>query len=110
MRQYRPGDRITIEVSLEDESGIETVQMVFRKDMNTVIDISYLGPVTFEPVTLTYKVTEETPPGVYQLSAFIATDSRKNRSDFTLKSDWDFEIVNQPVDTEGPKLNSVTVK
>ena len=110
MRQYRPGDTITIEVNLGDESGIETVQMTFRKDNNTVIDFSYLGPVTFEPITLTHKVTDQSAPGVYKLSAFLATDSRKNRSDFPLKSDWDFEIVNRPIDTEGPELNSVNVR
>lgn len=110
MKQYRPGDTITIEVNLEDESGIETVAMVFRMDNNIYIELRYPGPVTFEPVSLTHKVTEESAPGVYRLSAFVATDSRQNRSDFTPNPDWDFEILNHPVDTQGPKLNSVTFK
>ena len=110
MRQYRPGDKITIDIQLEDESGIETVQMTFREDENALIEMAYRGPVTYEPVTLEYEVTEQTPPGLYKLSAFVATDSLKNRADYELKSNWDFEIVNHPVDTTGPTLISVNVR
>jgi|GEM_PF-3089343 hypothetical protein len=84
--------------------------MVFMKDENARIEMRYSGPVTFEPVTLEYPVTDQTPPGIYKLSAFLATDSRKNRAEFELKSDWDFEIINQPIDTAGPKLISVNVR
>lgn len=110
MRQYKPGDKITIDVKLEDESGVETVQMTFRKDENALIEMSYRGPVTYELITLEHDVTDQTAPGVYTLSAFVATDGRRNRADFELTTDWDFEIVNHPIDTAGPNLISVNVR
>jgi hypothetical protein len=112
VRQYEPGDTIEINVELEDPSGIRTVEMMFRKDSNSVIHLSYSGPdVPSGVINLLYDVTDETPSGIYQLSAFLATDGSDNRSDFDPKPDWDFEIVNDnPLDTTGPDLIDVVVQ
>jgi hypothetical protein len=110
MKTYNVGDTITIDVELRDESGIQTVEMIFRQDQNTLIRMPFLGPSESSTVRLTFDVTDQTPPGVYTLSAFYATDGRGNRSDFQLKPDWDFEVINKPVDTADPELVSVNVQ
>ena len=110
MPTYSPGDRIIIEVDLEDdESEIAAVKVVFCLETNQTKEIvfAYEGnPFPSGQITLGYDVYGKEPPGLYRLKEFYAVDTKDNRSDFS-PSGLEFEIKNRKVDIDGPKLIKV---
>ena len=110
MSTYSPGDRIFIEVELQDdESEIATVKIVFCLETNQTkeIEFAYEGnPFPSGQITLGYDVYGKEPPGRYRVKEFYAVDTKNNRSDFS-PSDLEFEIKNHKVDIDGPTLVSV---
>lgn len=110
MPKYSPGDRILIEVDLEDnESEIAKVEMVFclQTNKSKEIEFTYGGdPFPSGRITLGVDLYGKEAPGVYVLKEFYAVDTKDNRSDFA-PSGLEFEIENRSVDIEGPRLINV---
>jgi len=110
MPTYAPGDRILVDVDLEDdESEIAKVKIVFclQSSKSKEIEFVYGGdPFQSGQITLGYDVYPNVAPGLYVLKEFYAVDTKDNRSDFS-PSGLEFEIENKSVDIEGPRLVNV---
>ena len=112
MPTYAPGDTIHIDVELEDdENEIAQVKIVFhlKTNHNKTIELTYTGdPFPSGEITLDYEVYSDTAPGLYLLKEFYAVDTQNNRSFFS-PSGLEFEIENDSVDVEGPRLIGVDI-
>jgi hypothetical protein len=110
MPKYLPGDRILIDIDLEDdESQIAQVKIVFclQRNKSKEIEFVYGGdPFPSGQITLGYDVYGSEAPGKYELREFYAIDTKNNRSDFS-PAGLEFEIENHTVDIEGPRLINV---
>jgi hypothetical protein len=110
MPKYSPGDRILFDVELEDdESEIAQVKIVFCLQSNKSKEIEFVyggDPFPSGHITLGYDVYGKVVPGLYELKEFYAVDTKDNRNDFS-PSGLEFQIENESVDTEGPRLINV---
>ena len=110
MTTYAVGDRILLDVDLEDvESEIAEVKIVFCLQSNESKQIEFVygdDPFPSGRITLGYDVYGNVAPGLYELKEFYAVDTKNNRSDFS-PTGLEFEIKNRSVDTEGPRLINV---
>jgi hypothetical protein len=105
--RYSAGERISVGVELQDDSGIYDVkaQFVNPDDPNAVITLSgYGGGAQLATVYVQNFVTTNTLPGQYVCKYIQAQDGRGNYSD--LHPDIRFYIDQQTasVDDEGPEL------
>lgn len=107
MLKYTPGDTIQVDIELEDENEIAQVKLVFSLDSNPgkKIEIAYTGEPFSGETTFYYEVFSDAAPGTYSLKEFYAVDTKNNRS--FLDASLEFEIENDSVDVEGPKLIDV---
>lgn len=103
---YRPGDTITLELGLRDESGVGSVEVSFENERSTRTTIDFEGngngreQVT---VALTYVVPERIESGEYK-PYFIETEDGLGNSRTHELPDLIFRIEAPSGDFEGPEI------
>ena len=106
-KTYRLGDTVTVELDLEDESGVAEVVALFRNKENEHADITFRGDGEGQSkvtIRLEREVTEDTVPGEYYLQWAQYYDVHGHtdlKSDF---GDFGFRVDNAPGDYQAPEL------
>ena len=104
MQTYTIGDTISVELDLQDQSGILTVSAsFFEAKSGNLLSMHGEGEDHHE-VTVVHseEVTENTLPGEYRCKDVTVYDTHYNRS--TFKPDIRFRVEDSPGDHEGLKL------
>jgi|SRR5215210_3479348 len=107
-QRYSAGERISVRIELQDDSGIYDVTALFvhSDNPNAVITLpGYGGGAQRATVYIQNFVTTNTPPGQYVCKYIQAQDGRGNYS--TLHPDISFCVDQHTasVDDQGPELN-----
>jgi hypothetical protein len=107
-QRYSAGERISVRIDLQDDSGIYDVTALFEHsdDPNAIITLpGYGGGAQRATVYIQNFVTTNTPPGQYVCKYIQAQDGRGNYS--VLHPDISFcvEQHTASVDDQGPELN-----
>ena len=104
MQTYSRGETITIELDLQDKSGVLTVSANFY-EAESGHGFSMRGDgegKTTVTVVLTERVTEKTLPGEYRCKDITVYDTQHNYTSFI--PEIRFRVDNPEGDHEGPKL------
>ena len=104
MQTYSRGETVTVELDLQDESGVLTVSATFYEiDSGHGFTMRGDGEGQTEvTVVLTERVTDKTLPGEYRCKDITVYDTQYNYTTFI--PDIRFRVENPLGDHEGPKL------
>ena len=109
-RTYRLGDAITVELDLEDDSGIAAVYALFRN--TTTNDHLYLeghgANQTRTTVVLAKDVTDNIRTGESVCEYISVSDVRGNSKEY--ERELRFRVDTPPSDFQGPNLTDARVK
>lgn len=113
---YVPGDVMTIEVDVIDETSIERIYFRFEHtdDGGAVFDAyrDFSPPVKSGTYKIQYEWPEDTPGGTYEATWILARDAIGNRDSWedsfeTTKKQ--IEISSEQEDTEPPRVQDFTI-
>jgi hypothetical protein len=109
-RTYRLGDTITVELDLEDDSGIAAVYALFRN--TSTDDHLYMeghgANQTRTTVVLAKEVTDNIRTGEYVCEYISVSDVRGNPKEY--ERELRFRVDTPPSDFQGPNLTDARVK